>query len=600
MVEQSTDRPAEPSFLKRVYQTRLVQTLAIYVPSAWFLNEFIAYATESFGLPAWIAGVAMALFIASIPVVAFLAWVFQITSSGVKTEVVSWKGGLAITIAISVLLGISSVLYSNLQINQSVESSIADADIASTRPYELEASYENSIAVLPFLDLGGSDGEDYLGDGIPEEIRHSLTNVSALRVASRLSTVTLDEQLESIQDIGRALGVNSVLEGTVQVSGTQLRVTVQLTDVAEGYQIWSERYEREMTNIFDIQDDIARNVVDTLQINLAESEEVLTSERHPQDFEAYELFLKGRYHAANYDEPELRTAIGYYEEALRIQPTYALAYAGLADAYGSLDYFGHVLPVSIQAAIRSSVDRALELDESLADAHFSSARLLFNTERDSAAAEVAFRKALELDPTDAWKHGLYAIFLGTRGRAQEAAYEASISLQLDPLSVRENLTPGWIAFFSRNYEQALEIGNSALELNPTFVNSLELISYSQFQLGNLEEAVTTLEAANALADFPIVMGNLGFMYGVIDRTEEAQELLDELLRRSQSEYVPAASIANVYIGLGNPEEANSWMNRAITNREGSLSILNVVAFDQLREHPNFPDWLSQIGLPEVD
>jgi serine/threonine-protein kinase len=539
----------------------------------------------------------MAIFIASIPVVAFLAWVFQITESGVKTEVASWKGGLAITLAISILLGASSTLYSNLQINQPAESRADTDQSVRELPYQLQQTYENSIAVLPFVDLGGADGEDYLGDGIPEEIRHALTNISGLRVASRLSSVLLGKSMDSIQNIGRELGVNSVLEGTVQLSSEQLRVTVQLIDVAGGYQIWSERYDREMTNIFDIQDDIAHNIVETLQLNLVEPTGILVSERHPDDVRAYESFLKGQYHAANYDEPELRTAIAYFEEALRIQPTYALAYAGLADAYGSLDYFGHVLPVTVQDSIRSSVDRALALDDSLADAHFSSARLLFNTERNSVAADEAFRKALELDPTDAWKHGLYAIFLSTQGRSQEAVYEASIARQLDPLSVRENLTPGWIAFFHGDFEQALEIGSAALQLDPNFVNTMELIAYSHFQLGNSANAISILERANQLADFPIVLGNLGFMYAVTGSTDEAQVILDQLLVRAQREYIPAATIATLYNGMGDYDEANNWMHRAISNREGSLSILNVVAFEQLRENPNFADWIGQIGLP---
>lgn len=599
MVEQDKDQPARHTLFRRIYHTRVVQTLVIYISVAWFFNEFIDYATESFGLPARIAGIAMVLFIASIPVVAFLAWVFQITESGIKTQVVSWKGGLTIVLAVSILFGTSSILYSNLQINQTQELSLDSDDLPRALSYELENTYENSIAVLPFVHLGGTDGEDYLSSGIPEEIRHALTNIKGLRVASRLSSVMLGDQMDSIQDIGRGLGVKSVLEGTVQVSGQQLRVTVQLTNVAEGFQIWSERYDREMTNIFSIQDDIARNIVGALQLTLSEPAGILTSARHPDDINAYELYLKGRFHATNYDEPELLTAIGYFQEALRIQPDYALAYAGLADAYGSLDYFGHVLPVTVQNSIRSAVDRALAIDNSLADAYFSSARLLFNTERDPVAAEIAFRKALEIDPTDAWKHGLYAIFLSTQNRRQEAMYEASISRQLDPLSVRENLTPGWVAYFNRNYEQALNIGNQALQMNPNFANTHELIAYSQFQLGATAQAISILEEAINLAYFPIIMGNLGYMYAVTGRLDDAQRILDELLERSQQEYVPASPLATIYSGMGDVEKANSWMKLAITNREGSLSILNVVAFEQIRENPHFSDWLAQIGLPQI-
>ena len=362
---------------------------------------------------------------------------------------------MAISIALTLLLGVGIFLFQNLE-----SSHTETTTLATSRPTEFRQDVPGvevsakSIAVLPFANLSPGEANEYLSDGIAEEIRHALTNLTGLQVAARASSI-LFKGAEDIRNIGEQLHVSTVLEGSVLQAGNRLRVTVQLSNVADGYQLWSERYDKEMTTIFDIQDSIAQNIVARLKLTLEGSAESLVSERHPENVEAYALYLNGRFHADKYEEPELRRAIAYFEEALEEQADYALAYAGLADAYGSLDYFGHVLSESVTVQIRSAIAKALELDSTLAAAYFSRARLEFNTDWDSSLAELDFKRALELDPSDSWKHGLYAIFLATQGRHSEAINEAAIAQQLDPLSVNAILTPGWIYFFARDYDQAL-------------------------------------------------------------------------------------------------------------------------------------------------
>lgn len=600
MTDSSSQQDTDDSFLSRLSRTRVIKTLAIYISVGWVLTEIATGATETFNLPDWVAGGALALLISGIPVVVFLAWTFQITREGITVQVTSWKGGLAIAVALMLLLGISTWLIGNLETNPRLTSSLPKTvSTESVDVVETDRSPDKSIAVLPFADLSPGDNDGYLSTGIAEEIRHALTNLNGLKVAAGTSSGMFNGTTEDIQTIGEKLNVQAVLVGSVLHSDNLIRVTVQLINIADGYQLWSERYEREMTTIFEIQDSIAQNIVKKLEVKGQVDPDLLVSGRHPDNVDAYRLYLRGKYYAANYDEPDLRTAIGYFREALAARPDYAKAYAGLADAYGSLDYFGHVRPLDIDAQHRSAVNRALELDPYLAEAHFSLARLLFNRQWDKDAAEVEFLRALQLDPSDPWKHGLYAIFLSTQGRHEEALNHAVTGRDLDPLSLSAVLTPGWIHFFNREYDLALAAGRQAMASDPAFVNAIELVAYSRFRKGERDAAISMMEKATSMADFPIVLGNLGRMYGLAGRNEDASNVLNTLLDMAQNEYIPASTIANVYIGLGDYESANKWMNEAIANRESSLSILNVVSDDKTRANPYFNEWLQAIGLPKL-
>ena len=456
---------------------------------------------------------------------------------------------------------------------------------------------DKSIAVLPFVNMSTGDENEYLSDGLTEEILNALAKVPGLRVPARTSSFVFKGKTEDIKKIGQLLRVATVLEGSVQMSGNQLRVTAQLNKVSDGYQMWSEKYDREMTNIFEIQDEIALAIVSELELELAAAAELPGSKHHMDNVEAYTLYLRGKFLADKFTEPELRRAITFFERALKLQPDYALAHTGLAFAYGNLSYFGYVPPGTVLPQFRTAASKALELDDTLAEAHFSLAQLRFNFEWDWVGAEQAFKRALELDPANVWAHGLYAFLLSTMDRHEEAMVQATKARELDPLSVNATVNTGWMSFLAGDYNEALIAGRRGIEMDVTFANAHTLIGYTLFRRGEYARGIAAMETAHEIAYFPAQWGSLGRMYGLVGRKDEAQNVLNDLLTRSKEQYIPALSIAYVYDGLGDFEQANVWMNKAITNREGGLDLFKVDFVDvHTRANPYYSEWLKKIGL----
>ena len=289
----------------------------------------------------------------------------------------------------------------------------------------LPTATNKSIAVLPFVNMSADKDNEYLSDGITEEILNALARVPGLRVPARTSSFVFKDKKEDVRKIGELLNVGTVLEGSVRKAGNQLRITAQLINVADGFHLWSETYDRNLTNIFAIQDDIARTIVAKLKLALAGPAVLPSVQRHTANVEAYELFLKGKFHTEKLTEPEVRQAITHFREALTRQPDYALAYAGLAGAYGTLHYFGYVSPGSVTPQIRVAVAKALELDDTLAAAHTSLASLHFYMDWDWSAADREFKRAVELDPANVVAHMQYALLLAVTGRHLEALAEAT-------------------------------------------------------------------------------------------------------------------------------------------------------------------------------
>lgn len=455
---------------------------------------------------------------------------------------------------------------------------------------------DKSIAVLPFVNLSSDEENEYLTDGLTEEILNALSKVPGLRVPARTSSFVFKGKTDDIKRIGQLLRVATVLEGSVQRVDNTLRVAVRLINIEDGYQLWTETYNREFTNIFEIQDDIARNIVTRLELTLADSNGLLNSPHATENAEAYALYLRGNFHADKFTELDLRRAIDYYRQALKHQPDYALAYAGLATVYIRLRYFGHMPGNTVVPQIKESVSKALELDDSLADAQFSLAQLRFNYEWDWGGAEEAFKRALEFNPSHVWGHQLYSFLLTNRGRHEEAKVMAERALELDPLSVNAHVNTGWMCYVSGDYEQALKSAEQGIELDPDFVNAHTLVAYTLFRSGEHQAAITTLEAAAQIDSFPLLMGDLGRMYGLVGRRNAAQSILDDLLAQEGDHYIPSLAIASVYDGLGDYEKANLWMTKAIDNREGGLDLFQIDFVELPRKNPYYADWIKQIGL----
>jgi serine/threonine protein kinase/Tfp pilus assembly protein PilF len=463
----------------------------------------------------------------------------------------------------------------------------------------------NSIAVLPFTNMSADAENEYFCDGLAEELLNALAKIENLKVAARTSAFSFKGKSASISEIGNTLGVKTVLEGSVRKSGNRLRITVQLINAADGYHLWSERYDREMKDIFDVQDEITLAVVDALKVKLLGEEKAVVLKRYIENTEAYELYLKGRYYYNKHTTEDWLKGIEYFEKAVEIEPEYAPAYAQIGICYVTLSHFGVLSPHETFPKGKAAVTRALEIDDQLAEGHSALANILFYYEWDWAAAEREFRRAARLNPNDANTRWRLGMLLVSRERFAEAIKEARRAVELDPLSLLANLYAGWIYLLADRPDRALKQVAQMIEIEPRFHGAYWLKGGVYLGQEKYEEAVDALEKSMALGGTPIVKSSLGCAYGLGGNRDEALRVLNELLETREKQYTTALNIARVYNGIGEIDSACEWLERSVEERNGEVVFLNVgtksgtgnIWRKTLRTDPRYQDILRRIGLP---
>jgi serine/threonine-protein kinase len=461
-----------------------------------------------------------------------------------------------------------------------------------------------SIAVLPFANMSDDPEAEYFSDGMTEEIINALAQLEGLRVAARTSCFAFKGKPADIGEIGAKLKVATVLEGSVRKSGSRLRITAQLVNVADGYHLWSERYDREMEDVFAIQDDIARAIANRLQVTLAGGAGERLVEPPTKSLEAYDLYLKGRFFVNQYVDAkgeDPRKGIEFFEQALALDPGYALAHAGLADAYSHLGAVGILHPKQALPKAREAAMRALELDEALAETHYVLGWMVMHYDYDWAGAEKHFRRAIELDPSSAeahWRYGFYLVHV--RGRFDEAVAEVRRAVELEPLSVTTNTRLGQILCRVGRHEEAVTRLRRAVELDPSNWWAHWSLAEAYMMSSMYTESIAAMQTAIALAGpHPWNLSNLAVIYAASGKTAEAEAIYDELLARSRREYVQPFVFAWVSAGLGRKDEAFEWLGRAYDERDPLLAVLkHLPFFDCLREDPRFDALLKRMGLEE--
>lgn len=455
-----------------------------------------------------------------------------------------------------------------------------------------------SIAVLSFSDLSSERDQEYFCAGLSEELISSLTRLQGLRVASRTSSFQYKDRAVDIRTIGAELNVRTVLEGSVRKSGKRLRITVQLTDVGAGFSLWSARYDREMADVFAIQEEIAESIADTLRRTFNIPLEGTATRRQTGDLEAYHAYLRGRYFWNKRTEEDLHKGIRLFREAIERDPRFALAHAGLADSHVLLGIYGAAPPREVMPQAREAAERALELDKTLAEAHTSLACVAAVYDWDWPAAEESFQKAIRLAPGYATAHQWYAVnCLTPQMRFEEAAAELQTALELDPLSLPVSTSLAIRLFYARQYAAAAEQCRRVLEIDPDFTLARFFLGLSQAEEGKPQEAVQELRAA-ASDPRPEMLAGLAYTYGRYGAKQEARTILEELVERSRKRYVSPALIAQVQVGLGDLGAALEWLERAVEVHATELAWLRVRPFfDRLYEEPGFSELLDRLGLP---
>ena len=455
-----------------------------------------------------------------------------------------------------------------------------------------------TIAVLPFVNASPEPENEYLSDGITDELIVALAKVEGLRVSSRTSAFALKGKAQDVRAIGALLGASVVLEGTVRKAGERLRITAQLTSTDDGQLLWSQRYDRTLEDVFAIQDEIANTIVSTLRATTFASLETPVARRHTENVRAHSLYLRGR-HAWNKRTQEgVFEAIEFFEQAIREDPTFPLPYTGLADSFALLLDYRSVPVKEWHERAKEYARKALALDESLAEAHTSLAWSLFIYDWDWDGAAQEFRRALELDPKYATAHQWHAFSLASRGRLDEALLEGHVAQELDPASVSIRRTLGWLYFYARRYEQAGYHLSRAIEMNPDAEETYRVFGLSLAMQGDLVEAERVLREAITLRGAgAYAIATLGYVLALCGDREGAIRQLRDLEQRALTGYVSPVAFATVLIGLGDIEGALNWTERAYEERRGWVAYARInPILDPLRESPRFQALLDKLGV----
>ena len=455
----------------------------------------------------------------------------------------------------------------------------------------------NSLAVLPLVNVSPDAEMEYFSDGITESIINALTQLPKLRVVPRSTVFRYKGPQMDPQQIGRELGVRAVLTGRVLHFGERLVVNAELIDVANESQLWGEQYNRKPADIFEVQEEISREISQKLLSKLSGEEHKRLTKRHTHDTEAYRYYLKGRFYWNKRTEEHFRRGIENFRQAIELDPNYALAYAGLADSYILLAFYGSEAPDEMMPKGKAAAVKALELDDSLAEAHNSLAYIYFTNDWNWSAAEKEFKKALKLNPKYATGHHWYAFKLAAMGRHDDAVAEMKLARELDPLALIINAEVGWAYYFARRYDKAIEQFQKTLEMDPGFSVTYMFFGLAYIQQGRFDEAISELRKAVELSGGSLIMkAILGHAYGRAGDRKAAEQMIEELTKSSAG-YISAYNVALIYAGLDETDNALSWLARALEQHDLFLAWMNVEPmFDSVRSEPRFTEMVKRIGL----
>jgi len=452
-----------------------------------------------------------------------------------------------------------------------------------------------SLAVLPFVNLSGDPEMEYLSDGITDTLINSLSQLRKLRVVPRSLTFRYKGREVEPQRVGSELNARAVLTGRVMQRGDTLLIGTELMDVVKLSQLWGAQYNRKMADIFVLQEEIAREISEKLRLQLTGDERKRLTKRATGNKEAYQLYLKGRYWSEKSTPEGFNKAIEYFQQAIAKDPSYALAYSGLADCYTWLPALAFLPPKEAYPKAREAALKALEIDDTLAEAHTSLALVKAHHEWDWSGAEREFQRAIALNPDYAMAHQWYGWTLMMRGRFEESIAEAKQALELDPLSLYVNLLLGQVFYQARHYDQAIEQYGKALELHPNFFLPHSFLGVAYVHKSMYKEGIAELEKAVAISRSPVSLMFLGRGYAAAGRRAEAQKVLDQLNEFSKEKYVPAFRRAEIHAGLGENDRAFEWLEKAY-EEHFIIAIKVEPVYDPLRSDPRFADLLRRMNL----
>jgi TolB-like protein/Tfp pilus assembly protein PilF len=555
------------NFFSELKRRNVYKVGIAYIVAGWALSQGIAQVFPVFDVPNWIIRLVVLLIIIGLPIALVLAWAFEITPEGIKrTETADAMPGVTpqkkhawmYVVVIGAVVSIGLFLLGRYSASHAAEDGLPGGPSIP----------QKSIAVLPFDNLSRDPDNAYFAEGVQDEILTRLAKVADLKVISRTSTQHFKSAPENLPQIAKQLGVTNILEGSVQKAADQVRVNVQLINAMTDAHRWAEIYDRKLTDIFSVESDIAKTIADTLQAKLTGSEKTEISKKPTENSGAYELYLKGRFFWSKRTGNDLKTAAEYFQQAIDADPSYANAYAGLAESYLLIPLFGAGTPKDFFPKAAAAARRAIELDETSAEGHAALANLYCMDDFNPPASEKEFQRAIALDPNYATAHHWFSnSLLVTMGRFDEAIKEGKRAVELDPLSLIINADLGGTLMIARRYDEAIAQLRRTIALDPNFAYAHWNLGEALYLKGDLTGAIAEYEKAASLDGDPEIQALLARAYAETGKKDQALEILRKLNDTAQHQFVRGYLFALIYIGLGDKTTAIQYLERCYQEHE---------------------------------
>jgi adenylate cyclase len=575
------NKPPQAGFMQTLRKRRIIETTAAFIGGGWLIIEFVdRILVAHYHFPDKTIDITFITLFSALVCTLIQRW---FSGRGKPRRLKAELFLIPLILLITLLLDINLLLHLN---------NGTEVEVPSEKGMK-------SIAVLPFVDMSPQKDQEYFCDGMTDELITRLSRIRELRVPARTSVFMFKGKAEDSREIGRKLAVRTLLEGSIRKAGDRLRITAQLINVADGFHIWSEVYNRELKDIFAVQDEIAQAIAGALKITLLGEKEGTLLRTYTPDLEAYNPYLQGRYFWNKRTEQGILESQGFFRKAIDKDPAYALAYVGLADSYISLGEYEVSPPKEVYPKAKWAAQRALEIDPGLGEAHVSMAMIMRDYDWDWAGSESEFKKAIELMPNYPVAHQWYAEYLANFGRFEEAFAELRKAEDLDPLSlVNYGVSAPIVYLWARQYDQALAQSQKAIDLDANYAIAYGARAFVFNCQKNAERALSDLKkSADLMPLTPMFLGLLGEANALAGRKNEAEKILGDLREQSEHRYISPVIIAGVYKALGQIDEAFVWLEKGLAERAYWIVYLNISPqFDFLRSDARFRELVRKIGL----
>jgi TolB-like protein/Tfp pilus assembly protein PilF len=576
-------------FFAELKRRRVYRVAIVYAAVAFAIWQAAEIAVPGLNLPHWTLTFVILVTFLGFPIALVLAWALEITPEGVKWTQPTTEGAGGPepwTRTAAATVGVLALVLA-----------VAAAWLVLREGGPTPSPAGKWVAVLPFTNMSANPENEYFSDGITDDIITHLSKIADLTVISRTTVMRYKGTEMTVGEIGEELGVANILEGGVRRVGDRVRISAQLIDAATDANLWAETYDRELTDIFAIQTDVAERIAAALEATLTADERERIERPPTEDLEAYDLYLRGRYFWNQRGEG-IRRGLEYFQQALERDANYARAHAGVADCYSLLGFYAYLRPHEAFPAARAAALRALEIDEGLDEAHASLGfvKLFYDWDAPRAAAE--FRRALELNPSSAQTHYWYSNVFLNSGRYDESVAEAERAIELDPLSLHANTVLGWQLLLVRRYAEAREQLRRTIDLDPTYAIAHWLLGRTYaFDARVAESLVHYQKAVGLSGGNSWFLSSLGWAYAQLGDESQARQILATLEERSQREYVRPFGFAIVHLGLDEKDAALDFLENAFEGRDPDMVNLHFhPAWDDLRSDPRFIALVERVGI----